>query len=142
MKLEVAYEVVRPSAVRPFLSRLHDLRLDGLTGMGVYLRELEQRPAYLEGNSRISLARIDGVLVGWAMVCLTVRCVAKFNVFVQWEYRSYGIGSELVRQLARVYGEVTEVPPTIAKQYRGFYLRAAPDLFAKSKIVRLASLLR
>ncbi len=108
--------------------------------MGMYLQELNQSPAYLEGNSRISLARVDGVLIGWSVVCLTARCVAKFNVFVKEEYRGCGVGSELVRQLTRVYDEIAEVPPTIARQYRGFYLRAAPDLFIRSKIAKLSAL--
>ncbi len=142
MKLEVSYTVVRPSAVRPLLSRLHELRFDGRSGMGIYLRELEASPAYLEGNSRIALARVNGELVGWALVCLTVRCVAKFNVFVQEGYRGFGIGAELIRQLVCVYEEVAEVPPTIAQCYIKFYLKASPDFFRKSKVAGLAALLR
>lgn len=107
------------------LTRLASLTLLGLSDLNLLLKDIHAGD--VEGVL-ISLAKIEGVIWGWAAID-TWRHFVCMNCFVEECWREQGIGTALVRALVPRYKAAYQCRPHVDTSALEFYERAVPELF-------------
>lgn len=124
---QAAISVVAPAALTlSELERLAELTIYGDSDLTRLLKDIH---AGATEGVLISVAKLGGIIVGWAAVDVWRRYLPLMNCYVHEDYRERGIGTVLVRALIPVYKETYAHQPYVDAKARRFYTRAVPELF-------------
>jgi GNAT superfamily N-acetyltransferase len=118
---------------QPELERLSELTSWGDSDLNRLLKDIHAGDTE---HTLISIARIDGRIVGWAAT-ETWRYFVLMNCYVDEDLREQGIGTALVRALIPTYKDTYRHQPYVDRKAKAFYERAVPELFELPKAKRV-----